>query len=70
MNQKENGEVRAQGFYLFYHIFKFIGGLALFLSIICLGALIYLFVLLIKGTQEEGQNLIGTGRSGTSNNGP
>mmetsp|Transcript_1390 Transcript_1390/g.2446 ORF Transcript_1390/g.2446 Transcript_1390/m.2446 type:complete len:85 (+) Transcript_1390:1089-1343(+) len=58
--QKENGQVKAQGFYLFYHIFKFIGGLALLLAVLCVAILIFLLVQLIKGPSdvEDRRNLI------------
>lgn len=49
LQQAENGEVKPTGLYFFYHIFKFIAGLALLLAVVCIGFLIYLVVQKIKG---------------------
>ena len=64
--QKDNGEVKTQGFYIFYRIFKFIGGLSLFIAVGCLAYLIYLFYMLVTKpaanparNEREDQNLLG-----------
>ena len=40
--QAANGEVKPEGFYFFYKLFMFFGGLALFLAIVCFIWLIYI----------------------------
>lgn len=50
--------MQAQGFYFFYHLFKFIGGLALFLAVLCFGVLAYLLFQLMRGSSPENQKLI------------
>lgn len=59
MAQAANGEVKPQGFYFFYRIFVFLGGLSFFLAIVSIGILIYTMVqILQKSRNEEGQGLI------------
>jgi len=54
LNDKaDNGDLQTNGYYLFYHIFKFIGGMALFLAIVSFGILVYLVVNMIKGAPGE-----------------
>ena len=44
LNEAANGEVKPQGFYFFYRIFVFLGGLSFFLAIVSIGILIYTMV--------------------------
>ena len=53
LQQAENGDVKPTGLYIFYHIFKFIAGLALLLAVISIGLLIYFVVQMIKGTSSQ-----------------
>lgn len=59
LQQAANGEVKPQGWYFFYRIFVFLGGLAFFAAIVSIGILIYTMVQIIqKNRNEEGQGLI------------
>ena len=49
LEEKENGDVKAEGYYIFYHIFMFIAGLSLFIGVVAFIALIYFIVKICKG---------------------
>jgi len=42
--QAANGEVKPEGYYFFYRIFVFLGGLSFFLAVVSIGILIYTMV--------------------------
>jgi len=48
LDKANKGEVKAQGFYLFYNIFMFISGLALFCAVIAFIALIVVIAQMVK----------------------
>ena len=52
-SQRDSGSIKPEGFYLFYRIFIFIGGLALFLAVIATGILFYFIFHLIKGSAND-----------------
>ena len=47
------GKLEAQGFYFFYHVFKFIAILAILLAVICGFALAYLLMKVFRKTGER-----------------
>ena len=52
LEKANKGEVKANGFYLFYNVFMFISGLALFCAVIAFGFLIYTIVQMVKGSNN------------------
>ena len=59
MESAANGEVKPQGWYFFYRIFVFLGGLAFFLAFVSIGILVYTMIQILKENRnEEGQGLI------------
>ena len=53
MEQAANGEVKPQGWYFFYRIFVFLGGLSFFLAIVSIGILIYTMVQILQKNRSE-----------------
>jgi hypothetical protein len=53
MEQKAKGEIKTQGAYFFYHIFKFLAGLSLILLVVAVGFLVYSFISLTTEKDEE-----------------
>jgi len=51
LDKASKGEVKAQGFYLFYNIFMFISGLALFCAVVAFIALIVIIAQMVKGSR-------------------
>ena len=51
--QAANGEIKAEGHYPFYKLFRYIAGFALFAAVVCVGVLIFLFVSMMKGSQSD-----------------